>query len=90
MQVTAVSETHLDDTIENAAIPIPGYNVFRLDRDRFGGGVAFFIPDHIPVKIRNDLGMTGVEALWLQVYTSHQRPIRACCCYRPPSSNIEY
>ena len=46
--------------------------------------------DHIPVKIRNDLGMTGVEALWLQVYTSHQRPTLACCCYRPPSSNIEY
>lgn len=51
MQGTAVSETHLDDIIENAAIPIPGYNVFRLDRDRFRGGVAFFIQHHIPVKL---------------------------------------
>lgn len=70
---------------------ISSYNVFRLDRDKFGGEVAFFIQDHNPVKVRNDLGITEVE-----LYTSHQMPILVCCCERPPSiyqatdNHIEY
>ena len=65
----------------DAAVSIQGYNIFRLDRDRYGGGTAFYIQNHIPAKIRKDLVMAGVEALWLQVHIPHLKPI---------CSNAEY
>lgn len=90
IQIMAISETHLNDTIEDSEVNIQGYNVFRMDRDGKGGGTACYIKEHIPAKVRKDLGMGGVEALWLQVHLPHLKPILICCCYRPPSSNIDY
>lgn len=86
----AVSETHLEEAIEDAAVSIQDYNVFRLDRDRYGGGTAFYIQNHIPAYKRNDLGVVGVEPLWLQVHIPHLKPILTCCCYGSPCSNAEY
>lgn len=57
--ILAISETHLDSTFEDAALIIQGYNIFRRDRNKFGGGVV----DHIPVKIRRDLMQYSVEVL---------------------------
>lgn len=90
IHIMAISETHLDGTIDDTEVSIHGYNIFRLDRDRHGGGTAFYIQDHIPAKTRKDLGIFGVEALWLQVHIPHLKPILTCCCYRPPCSNAEY
>ena len=53
--ILAISETHLDSTFEDGAVTIDGYNFFRRDRNAFGGGVAFYIQNLIPVKIREDL-----------------------------------
>lgn len=85
-----ISETHLDETIEDTAVAIQGHSIFRLDRDRQGGGTDLNIQNSIPAKIRKDRGVNGVEALWLQVHIPHRKPILTCCCYRPPNSNIEY
>lgn len=90
IHVMAITETHLDENIQDSELDIQGYNIFRLDRDGNGGGTAYYIQEHIPAKIRKDLGMKGVEALWLQVHLPHMKPILTCCCYRPPSSGIEY
>lgn len=87
IHIMTVSETHLE---EDGAVSIKGYNIFRLDRDMYGGGTAFYIQNNIPAKIRKDLCMTGVEALWLQVHIPHLKPILTCCCCRPPCSNAEY
>ena len=90
IHIMAISETHLDNTIADSVVSIQGYNFFRRDRDRFGGGTAFFLKEHIPAKIRNDLSRNGVEALWLQIHIPYSKPILICCCYRPPCSNVDY
>lgn len=50
IHVIAITETHLDELIEDSVIYIQGYNVYRMDRDRYSGGVALYIQDHIPAK----------------------------------------
>ena len=73
----------LDSSIEDAEISIHGHNLFMMDRNRYGGGVAVYIQNHIPAKQRKDLMLNGLEALWVQVHLPHFKPIVVGCCYRP-------
>ena len=41
--VIGIAETKLDGTIFDAELYIEGYSIVRCDRDRKGGGVAFYI-----------------------------------------------
>lgn len=47
-EVLTVSETWLDPSVGNSEIHIPGYSLFRSDRNRCGGGVAINCVDHMP------------------------------------------
>ena len=51
IHVWSVNETWLDDSISDAAVHIPGYSIFRRDRERHGGGVALYIQSTLPVKL---------------------------------------
>lgn len=90
LHILAISETHLDATIDDSLLYVNGYLLYRCDRNINGGGVAFYVQDQIPVKIRHDLGCIGVEALWLEVQLPHLKPILVGCCYRPPNAPIVY
>ena len=48
LSVIAISETKLDDNIQDSVFTIPGYNVEYRHRTRKGGGVALYIRDDIP------------------------------------------
>ena len=50
-----ISETHLNNTFDDTVGEMHGYNIYRRDRNAKGGGVAVYIQNHIPVKIRNYL-----------------------------------
>ncbi len=43
IHVLALSETHLDDTYDDSELAVEGYSLFRRDRDKYGGGVAFYV-----------------------------------------------
>ena len=43
LDVISINETRLDQGILNSEICIPGYEIVRLDRNRNGGGVCFYI-----------------------------------------------
>lgn len=85
-----ISETHLDSTINNSVLNIDGYNIYRLDRNINGGGVAFYVQSHLPVRVREDLGSIGVEVIWLQIQLPHLKPVLIGCCYRPPNTTVTY
>ncbi len=88
-----VTETWLSENIPNEAIHIDDFNVFRKDRIVMrGGGVAFYIKDDFPVRIRFDLSNKSVECLWVTL-----RPkwlprkisrIALACVYLPPSMSL--
>lgn len=43
------------DTFQDGELFIEGYNLYRRDRNAYGGGLAVYIQSHIPLKIRYDL-----------------------------------
>ena len=67
IHIMAISETHLDASFENIELAVEGYTLCRKDISRYGGGVALYVQNHIPVKVRNYLMMDDIEALWIQV-----------------------
>ena len=50
IHILAISETHLESSLDDSEVAIHGYNLFRRDRDKNGGGVAIYLKNHIPVK----------------------------------------
>ncbi|KAI8513652.1 hypothetical protein Bbelb_079760 [Branchiostoma belcheri] len=51
VHIMGISETHLDASVRDGELQIPNYDIIRLDRNGRGGGVAFYIRNHIPYKI---------------------------------------
>ena len=50
--VIVISETWLNKAVLNQDINIDGYNVYRTDRPKKGGGVAVYVKSKFHVKIR--------------------------------------
>ncbi len=69
--IVCFTETHLDHTITNDNIVLPGFNPvpFRLDRNSRGGGIILYYKDHISISHRSDLQVNGVEAMWFEIKT---------------------
>ena len=66
-------------------IEIPGYNMFRKDRDGKGGGVLVFVRSDLSVARRCDLEDTAVEGLWLEILLPKSRGFLLGTFYRPPT-----
>ena len=85
-----VSETWLTENIPDGVIDIEGFCVIRKDRSaKRGGGVALFMKDNLPAKVRHDLSNSLFECLWVTL-----RPMwlpreisrfALACAYLPPS-----
>jgi exonuclease III len=89
IHIFALTETHLDASVNDWQITINGYSLLGRDRNRNGGGVALYIQNHIHFKRRDD-NICQIEALWAQVHLLHQAPILVGCVFRPPSSKVSY
>ena len=89
LDIFAVSETWLNNSISSDLFSIPGFSpMFRLDRSdgRKAGGVAQFTSLSIVTKRRFDLERQGIEILWVEMQVN--RLFLVCgVCYRPPNSN---
>jgi hypothetical protein len=64
----AVSETLIDNTIENSSIDIPGFEIIRKDRNREGGGVALYVITDLAYKRCTELESPLFKALWVCVF----------------------
>lgn len=49
-QVFFLTETEIDSTYPDSQITLSGYNIFRNDRKKGGGGVMAYISDTLPSK----------------------------------------
>ena len=79
-----ISETHLDNTVDDTMVAIHGYNIYKkyINAKGGGGGVAVYIQNHIPVKLKEGLMLNIVDVIWLP----HLKPILVGSCYRPLSA----
>uniref|UniRef100_A0A914XKY1 Endonuclease/exonuclease/phosphatase domain-containing protein n=1 Tax=Plectus sambesii TaxID=2011161 RepID=A0A914XKY1_9BILA len=83
-----VQETKLDEDVKDSDVEILGYQIYRLDRSRHGGGVAIYVRSDLevvdkPIKANDVLqGLPSIEAITLNVliggivfsFTSAYRP----------------
>ena len=68
IDVVCITETWLKDKIPNEAIDCLGMNLCRLDRTNgAGGGIAVFINNTIPFKVREDLISKLFECIWVTI-----------------------
>ena len=85
IDILAVTETFLDDTISDGEICPGHYQMFRRDRSRHGGGVLIMIREGIKAFLRNDLNCD--ELLFLEVSTTCG-PVLFGVFYCPPSQGV--
>ena len=63
--IILVTETWLTDDVPDQSVNITGFNLTRKDRTiGRGGGVAIYVKETIPLKVRSDLTNEDFECLW--------------------------
>ena len=87
IHILCLNETRLDHTISDSEISIPGFSVFRNDRDRHGGGVAVYISNSLSYSVIDNLFSQHLEMVWLQVRSSCNKPFLLCSVYKPSRLN---
>ena len=88
VDVLLLNETFLKPDILDSFYSIPGFTIFRRDRQtKNGGGVLAFVTDELSVSRRKDLEDLNLEILWLEVAPfKSKRSLLLAGVYRPPSS----
>ena len=84
LSVIAISETKLDDNIQDSVFSIPGYNMEYKHRTRRGGGVALYIRDDIPYVRTPKVESKELEHVAVDV-TVKNKKFNVSVIYRPPS-----
>ena len=83
--VVAISETWLDETVQDAEVDVDGYSVIRQDRNRQGGGVLLYIKSGISFNQRSDLAVKDLEMVAVDLLLPKSKPFLISSCYRPPN-----
>ena len=89
IDIIAVNETKLDNTIDDSVVSMNDFILLRRDRNRHGGGVAMFIRNTIDFKHRTDLQCGNLEILCIEVKPKFSRPFLVLAWYRPPKYEHE-
>jgi len=82
LDVLALNEIRLDQTLTDSQITIDGYTVVRRDRSRPSGGVALYIRSTIDLLIRNDLSDKDLELFCIEVGKPKVKPFLVAAWYR--------
>ncbi|XP_043963037.1 uncharacterized protein LOC122825626 [Gambusia affinis] len=78
LHVVALCETKLNSKVKHSEVYIPGFSMWRKDRNdksnNTGGGIALYIQDHIKTRLRPDLMTAEVdeenpeaEIIWVEL-----------------------
>ena len=89
IDILAINETKLDQSVLDGQISIPNYNLERYDRNRNGGGVALYIRNVINYERMDDLNRDLLEWLCIKLMKPKSKPFIVGSWYRPPASGIE-
>lgn len=79
-----LSETWLRCTVSDPEVALDDYNLFRIDRNTRGGGVAIYSRARTVLKAVS--GYKSFEFLALKVSIAQNNSIVVVCIYRPPAA----
>lgn len=87
-EMVAITETWLHQQIENAEINIPGYKIYRKDRNgehkERGGGLILYVKENLKTKLIEDSDDKQTEALWITIEDNKQTNIQIGLFYKRP------
>jgi len=89
IDILAINESKLDNTINDHEVNIPGYEIVRRDRQingRRGGGVCFYLRSNLNFKVCEELMIDRLECLTVEISKPHSRPFLVSTWYKPPNS----
>ena len=85
--ILTISESWLDNSVTNLELEIPGYDLYRVDRqDKKGGGVCVYILQSYKTEVLWDISgisVAGFHQLWIKVQVRNLRSLVICTAYRP-------
>jgi Reverse transcriptase (RNA-dependent DNA polymerase)/Endonuclease-reverse transcriptase len=84
--IIALSETHLDSNVDLQNIWLDGYQLFRKDRNRAGGGVAVYAKADLFPVLFFETTQFNIESLFIKVVIGNIKAIIGVC-YRPPNQS---
>ena len=80
-----ISETKVDESFPNQQFKVNGYKMFQMDRDRFGGGLIFYVNEQIPSKVLSLESIPmDIEVILFEFTVKNQSWLRVGI-YTPPS-----
>ena len=90
-----ITESWLSNRIVDMELPIPGYNIFRFDRDnglgnRQGGGILIYtslkykFTELLQINVCN----SDFESLWRRMDLKATRHTYICCVYCPTTGGV--
>ena len=86
--ILCLSETKIDESVTDATLSVSGYEFFRNDRDRQGGGLCMYISSCLPCKRVSAPSFPGLERLLVSVQFMPGVSSVVGALYRPPSGNV--
>ena len=92
IHILSVNETHLDSTVSDFSLNVPGYTLYRRDRDLHGGGVCIYVHSQLHA-ITVPTTSNELECLFVQVRIPtkpNRTDIVVGSVYRPPSSHVDF
>ena len=90
IDILGLNETRLDNTIPDSQDDPEGYDMLRRDRNRNGGGVAFYVAQSLTYVNRQDLwSHEDLEILTAEIKKTKPEPFLVTTWYRPPDSKVE-
>ena len=90
IDISLFSETKLDETFPNQQFKISGYKMFRRDRNKYGGGIMFYVNENIPCKTVNVEGLPNDCVVTLIELSIKSRKWLCIGLYKAPSQNEKY
>ena len=83
IDIISINETKLDHTKRDKQVPIEGFLLLRQDRNRHGGGLAFYIRETVNCEHRTDIKTNNAELLCIEVKQKCTKPFIVMGWYRP-------
>ena len=84
--VVGITETKLDNTVNNEEVEIDVYNLIRSDRNREGGGIACYIKTIISFNYHRSLS-ENFENILIDILLPKSKLVTLGIIYRPPDQS---
>ena len=82
--IILLSETHIDCSVDSSEIELDGYQLFRKDRNRHGGGVLIYAKSSLQPVLFSDIDSNDLEFVFIKLL-GPTTPLLFGVYYRQPN-----